>query len=104
MNRKHSLKPVKVYLEFGPKLQDVTGTAREVIQLSDGTPFVMFLQAVLESYPGIIEFYSANALSFSVNGFAPRIKDTLSDHDVVTLLLQSEEGEFFELPSLHYRH
>jgi len=99
------LKSVTVYLEFDPKLQTLTGTAREEIQLTEGTPFIMFLQAILETYPGIIDNYSISSLGFSVNGVAPNLKASLSANDVVTLLVASKnEMDSDDLMLSEYRH
>jgi hypothetical protein len=92
-NKSNPLKPVTVYLEFDSKLQLITGTAREEIELTEGTPFIMFLQAILETYPRIIENFAMSSLAFSVNGIAPTIRATLSKNDVISLLVANNRDE-----------
>ncbi|MCD4654387.1 hypothetical protein K8T06_10700 [bacterium] len=92
MNQTNSnkFKSVVVYLEFDQHLQSLTGISRTPIEVTDGTPFFMLLQAILESYPAIIMQYDLMSLGFSVNGSRPNPQATLTAHDVVTLGLESD--------------
>ncbi|MBN1296860.1 hypothetical protein JXA80_08755 [bacterium] len=82
------LNTVVVYLEFDRRLQSLTGISRTSIEVTDGTPFFMVLQAVLESYPAIIHEYDLTTLGFSINGLRPSPQSTLSEHDVISLGIQ----------------
>ena len=88
------MKSVVVYLEFDQDLQDLTGTSRVPVEVTDGTPFFMLLQAILDSYPAIIHRYDLSILGFSVNGSRPNPHATLSAHDVISLGLHKENTGF----------
>ncbi|HPQ38890.1 MAG TPA: hypothetical protein PLV45_00825 [bacterium] len=86
----NQLKSVVVYLEFDKQLQSLTGISRTPIEVTEGTPFFMLLQAILDSYPLIILTHDLTHLGFSINGMRPNPQATLSAHDVVTLGIQSD--------------
>lgn len=81
-------KSVVVYLEFDRQLQTLTGVSRTPVEVTEGTPFFMLLQAVLDSYPSIILTHDLSSLGFSINGTRPNPRATLSAHDVITLGVQ----------------
>ena len=85
------MKEVSVYLEFDLDLQTLTGTASERIRLSDETPFIMLLQAVLDTYPQLVEKYASSSLSFSINGESPDWNSTLRENDVISILLSGSQ-------------
>ncbi len=105
MNQSFSekLKSVVVYLEFDHRLQSLTGVSRTLIEVTEGTPFIMLLQAVLDSYPDIIHQYAFNSIGFEVNGKTPNPHFLLSAHDVVTLGIQSEDNDLGGLSGLYYQ-
>lgn len=103
-SKEDSLKSVVVYLEFDRSLQDLTGISRVPVEVTDGTPFFMLLQAILDSYPAIIHQYDLSILGFSVNGSRPNPHATLTAHDVVTLGLHhnnSKSGRFTNNETYH---
>ncbi len=99
-----SLRSVTIYLEFDPDLQKVTGTAREQVEVTEGTPFLMFLQAIFDTYPQIMKHYPFSTLSFAINGIAPSLKATLTEYDIVTLLVTGDKKRFLDIFPHHYRH
>ncbi|MBN1878893.1 hypothetical protein JW823_02185 [bacterium] len=97
------LKSVVVYLEFDQRLQSLTGVSRTSIEVTEGTPFIMLLQAVLESYPDIIHQYAFSSIGFEVNGKTPNPYFLLSAHDVVTLGIQSEDERMEGMNGIYYQ-
>jgi hypothetical protein len=87
------LKSVIVFLEFDQPLQSVTGITRTSIEVTEGTPFIMLLQAVLDSYPDLVQRFDFRALGFEVNGRVPNPHFLLSAHDVVSFGLQHDDGD-----------
>jgi len=85
-------KSVVVYLEFDSYLQTLTGVSKTSIEVTEGTPFFMLLQAILDSYPAILK-QDLTSLGFSVNGLKPSPQATLTAHDVVYLGLENELSE-----------
>jgi hypothetical protein len=83
------LKSVTVFLEFDPRLQPLTGISRTPIEITEGTPFIMLLHAVLDSYPDLARNYAFNMLGFEVNGKIPKPFVLLDAHDVVSVCLSN---------------
>lgn len=98
----NQFKSVIVYLEFDKQLRDLTGVSRTPIEVTEGTPFFMLLQAVLDSYPAIIHTHDLSSLGFSINGSEPNPQATLSAHDVITLGIQSRDRQFEDLDEDYY--
>ncbi|MBN1552976.1 hypothetical protein JW979_15990 [bacterium] len=98
------LKAVKIYLEFDNRLQRITGTSRETIEVSEGTPFLMLLQAVLGTYHAITQTYSVSDIGISLNGHAPHDDETLTAHDTVTLMITEDLDEEAFWISSEYAH
>ena len=90
------LKQVRVYLEFDRELQNITGTNRTEIVMSDGTPFSMFLYAVLETYTAITQVYHSSSIGFSLNGEAPELHDLLHDRDTVSMVLTGNRNHLWD--------
>jgi hypothetical protein len=106
MTRKNSnkSKTVVVYLEFDAILQKITGTAKEKIVLSEGTPFIMLLDAVLETYSHITNTYAISSLGFSINGEIPEPDDMLRNDDTITLLVTENDDALINFFSSDYTH
>jgi len=94
---------VVVHLEFDHRLQSLIGLRRTSIELTEGTPFIMLLQAVLDSYPDITDNYDFRALGFEVNGQTPKPHFLLSANDIITLGIQSEQGSIDEPDGYYYQ-
>jgi hypothetical protein len=101
--KKNPHKEVFVYLEFDRNLQELTGKESEKIFLSEGTPVLMLIQAVFESYPGITSKYSLSTLSFSINGSLPSMDSTLRADDIISLHVTSPDLDYYDFPYNQYR-
>ncbi|MGB3974992.1 MAG: hypothetical protein WBM02_07525 [bacterium] len=96
MNKKSNdkLKSVTVILEFAPSLQSIIGVTRTSVEVTEGTPFIMLLHAVLDSYPDLIQKFGIKALGFEVNGRVPNPQSLLGAHDVISIGLQHYDNDF----------
>ncbi|MBN1355929.1 hypothetical protein JXA40_06610 [bacterium] len=102
MTRHDPLKTVVVYLEFDSILQKITGTPKVNIVVSEGTPFMMLLDAVLETYSPIVQKYSVSALGFSVNGETPDPDVPLAANDIVSILVADDDRTLMDFFSPDY--
>lgn len=99
---KSPLKSVVVYLEFDQQLQNLTGVARLPVEVTEGTPFFMLFQAILDSYPAIVTHHDLSSLGFAVNGSRPNAHAILGAHDVISLGLHGEFRDAFDLNDEYY--
>ncbi len=90
-NNDSKLKSVTVFLEFDPRLQPITGVTQTSIEMTEGTPFVMLLHAVLDSYPDLARNYAYNLVGFEINGKTPNPYALLDAHDVVSVSLSDND-------------
>ncbi len=102
-NSSDKLKSVTVILEFAPSLQSIIGVTRASVEVTEGTPFIMLLHAVLDSYPDLILKFGIKALGFEVNGRVPNPQSLLGEHDVISIGLQHYDNDF-DKSSYDYYH
>jgi|GEM_PF-7069241 len=105
MRTENPLKQVFVFVEFDENLKELTGLGQHRISVSEGTPFFMFLQAILENYPQIADRFDYSSIHIMLNGAIPRYSDNLQADDIISMMIShSPPGEFNHAIFDRYSH
>lgn len=82
-------KSCKITIQYDRELSQITGCRKEEPVVSDGLPFIMFLNFLFKTYPEIEQKYPPGSLAFMFNGVAPKDNDILSNGDQIILAANS---------------
>ncbi len=105
MKTDNPLKQVFVFVEFDENLTELTGLGQRRISVSEGTPFFMFLQAILENYPQIADQFDYSSIHIMLNGSTPKFSDNLQADDIISVMISpSPPGEFNHAIFDRYSH
>lgn len=99
------LKQVYVFVEFDENLKELTGLSRREISVSEGTPFFMFLQAILENFPQIANTFDFSSIHVMLNGVIPKLNDSLHAYDIISMMIsQTYPFQYDHATFDHYSH
>lgn len=82
-------KPCTITIQYDKELTKITGRKTEESVVSEGLPFIMFLDFLFKTYPEIEQKFPPGSLAFLLNGVAPSENIILSDGDKISFAAHS---------------
>jgi len=83
-------KSCKITIQYDRELSQIVGRRVEINVVSEGLPFVMFLNFFFKTYPEIERKFPPGALAFLINGVAPLNDTVLKDGDKIAFAAYSK--------------
>jgi hypothetical protein len=92
----HFPRAIRVKIFYDLTLQAITEKEMEEAWISEGMPFLLFLNIIFSSYPQIQVLHPPGVLGFAVNGLPPAPTYILQDADIVEFVVHEEGREIYE--------